>query len=173
VANALRAPLCAASAKFRAWKKVELDDPTNRPDRHYHTTIAVTINSSPSAPPLPSSSSTTKLSLKRAYITQEKYSLWRQSPKALASRQPHHSHCVFKLHLLSNTDTSLIHYHPRLVCHSEATLLLRFEFNNTLECPPQVQLPHRTHLWVLPSSLGEESLRQSPRLLGAESTRPP
>lgn len=147
--------------------------PQNRPDRHYHATTSSIINSSPSAPPSASSSSTTKLSLKRAFITQENHSLWRQSPKALASRQPHHSHCVFKLHLHLNTDTSLTRYHLRLVCHSEAALLLSFEFNNTPECPPQVQLPHRTHLSVLPSSLGEESLRQSPRLLGAESTRPP
>jgi len=162
----------AQRQRISSLKKVELDDPTNR-HRHYHPTSAFTINSSPSASPSSSSSSITTPLLERALYHSRKIQPLEASPKAPASRQPHRSHYVFKLHLHSNTDTFSTQYHLQLVCLSETALLSSFETNNTPECPPQVQLPHRTHLTVLPSSLGEESLRQSPRLLGAESTRPP
>lgn len=154
-------------------EKVELDAPHKRLDRHnldnrvYNKLLIVrTI--------------VTLVVLNHKVIAQtsishsEKAQPLEEYPKALTSRQPHPTHCDFKLHLHLNIGIFSTHCHLlQLISPTDTALLSGFEFNNTPECPPQVQLPHRTHLRVLPSSLGEESLRQSPHLIGAESTRPP
>lgn len=177
-AKALRTPLHSMTTKFLCKKKSRSMTPQNsfadrnlslrhtRSRRNKYLIVRTIILSLSSINRLAAQPSPLHLSFRAQPLEKD--------PKAPVSRPPHRSRCVSKLHLLSNTDTfSTLDHLPRLIVPTKAALLSAFLFNNNQHCLPEFQLPHRTLLPVLPSSTGEESLRQSPRLIGAESVRPP
>lgn len=98
-------------------------------------------------------------------------SLWEQ--RLRVSRLQHHSAYVFKLHRLSSIDIFSTLDHLLLSFPTTKPLsAFEFDLNSPLGSPP-LQLPHSTSVTVLPPPQEEGSPRQSLRIIGSESIRPP